>query len=282
MAPDSFLGQVMSDASGADSALAKPAAAVLERLEECVDFEQFGQMMRRRQEEIAAKIEQLEQANAALQEQVDEATVQAEDRQFAIEQREIKLASERRRKARAEAMQRAEAAALELDDLEAAEPAPAPAPSEPEPEPEPEPAAAFDFSQPASFAFTMPTAAPSTFSSWQSHAASVIDGWEVGAVETGVCAYWDAAASWGKIKRMAAGDRLNALGIARIALDEIYVHNLQLPMDALKRWLRRGESVQFTVGVTLMPKGPQAMAVVGVGEDGQPGAPLLCQQPAAL
>ena len=86
----------------------------------------------------------------------------------------------------------------------------------------------------------------------------------------------------GKIKRMVVGDRLNALGIAHIAADEIYVHNLQLPMDAAKRWLRRGESVQFTVGVTLQPKGPQAMGVVAVGVDGQPGAPLLCQQPPAL
>lgn len=111
-------------------------------------------MMRGRQEEIAEKIEQLEQANAALEAQVDAAKVQAEDYELAMEQQQIKLASERRRKARAEATHRAEVASLALDEVEAAEHTP-----EPEPEPEPQPAA-FDFSKPAAFAFTMPTAAP--------------------------------------------------------------------------------------------------------------------------
>ena len=99
---------------------------------------------------------------------------------------------------------------------------------------------------------------------------------------TGAVSYWDASAGWGKIKRMAVGGQLHALGIPQIGADEIFVHNLQLPMDAPKRWLRRGEAVQFTIGVTLAPKGPQAMRVVGIGADGIPGAPLLCQQPPLL
>ena len=99
---------------------------------------------------------------------------------------------------------------------------------------------------------------------------------------TGVVSYWDVSAGWGKIKRIAAGKRLHALGIPQIGQDEIFVHNLQLPMDVPKRWLRRGEAVQFTVGVTLAPKGPQAMQVVGLDTDGNPGAPLLCQQPPLL
>lgn len=99
---------------------------------------------------------------------------------------------------------------------------------------------------------------------------------------TGVVSYWDASSGWGKIKRMAVSEPLNALGVPLIGQDEIFVHNLQLPMDAPKRWLRRGEAVRFTVGITLVPKGPQAMAVVGIGSDGETEAPLLCQQPPLL
>ena len=100
---------------------------------------------------------------------------------------------------------------------------------------------------------------------------------------TGIVSYWDSSSGWGKIKRTAIGERVaNGLAIPQIGQDEIFVHNLQLPMDAPKRWLRRGEAVKFTVGVTLVPKGPQAMQVVGIGPDGEPGALLLCQQPPLL
>ena len=55
---------------------------------------------------------------------------------------------------------------------------------------------------------------------------------------------------------------------------EIFVHNTALPMDARRRWLRRGEQVEFTVGEG--EHGPQAIKVVGVGANGQ-RSPLLCQ-----
>ena len=61
------------------------------------------------------------------------------------------------------------------------------------------------------------------------------------------------------------------------------MHNTSLPMDARRRWLRRGEQVQFEVGMMRhSPHGaadsPQAIRVVGVGPDGTAPAPLLCQQ----
>lgn len=54
-------------------------------------------------------------------------------------------------------------------------------------------------------------------------------------------------------------------------------------MDARRRWLRRGEQVEFEVGMmSHSPHGaadsPQATKVVGVGPDGTAPAPLLCQQ----
>ena len=42
-----------------------------------------------------------------------------------------------------------------------------------------------------------------------------------------------------------------------------FVEIVQLPMDSRRRWLKRGETVQFTVGVGAKGKGPQAMGVVG-------------------
>ena len=50
-------------------------------------------------------------------------------------------------------------------------------------------------------------------------------------------------------------------------------------MDAPRRWLCRGERVRFTVTLGAEGKGPQATAVVGVGEAGSV-VPLLCQQQA--
>eukprot|EP01043_Picozoa_sp_COSAG02_P046108 COSAG02_NODE_4284_length_5548_cov_60.092127_2_plen_100_part_00 len=54
-------------------------------------------------------------------------------------------------------------------------------------------------------------------------------------------------------------------------------------MDARRRWLRRGEQVEFEVGMMSHsphagPDTPQAIKVVGVGPDGKSPAPLLCQQ----
>lgn len=283
----SFLAQLMADA-----AASKPAAAVMRRLEECIDFEAFGTMMRRRHESVSSQIDQLEQANDLLQARVDAAKAaqaqQQEDATLAEEQLAIRKASERRRRAREDAVRRAAEAAQDLDVLEAS-----PQP-EPEPEPEPRPAASPSPPQPQPFN-------GSGSNSWQFHPARVVgpilpqNGWEVGSIETGVVSYWDAAAGWGKIKRMAMiineseSESAAATGAAvggrvppRIGKDEIFVHNLQLPMDAPKRWLRRGEAVQFRVGVAAVPKGPQATAVVGVGADGSVGCPLLCQQPPLL
>jgi hypothetical protein len=306
---DRFLAQVMADADGSSGIAAiKPAAAVMRRLEEALDFQQFGLMMRQRHERVFsrigqleqsrdslqaqidmararaqqprafAQIEQLEQARRSLQAQIDEAKAQAQQKldadELAFEQRSIRDASERRRRAREDAMRRAAETALDLDDeTERVPPAEPVSALVPEPEPELHTQAQTQTAAPGSFG---------GWSSWQSHPArEVAPGWEVGTVETGVVSYWDPA-GWGKIKRMAVGGKLNSLGIPQIGDGEIFVHNLQLPMDSPKRWLRRGEAVQFTVGVTLAPKGPQAMAVVGVGADGEPGAALLCQQPPLL
>lgn len=94
--------------------------------------------------------------------------------------------------------------------------------------------------------------------------------------ETGVVRYWDTSSGWGKIKRMDIGVSLNALGVARTR--QIFVHNLQLPtLDAPTRWLRRGDAVRLTVGVTLALQGAQATAMVGVGSDGETIAPLSYQ-----
>lgn len=54
-------------------------------------------------------------------------------------------------------------------------------------------------------------------------------------------------------------------------------------MDARRRWLRRGEQVEFEVGLmSHSPHAgadtPQAIKVVGVGPAGESPAPLLCQQ----
>ena len=48
---------------------------------------------------------------------------------------------------------------------------------------------------------------------------------------------------------------------------EIYVHNTALPMDARRRWMRRGEQVEFTVAQG--EDGPTASNVIGVGPNGE-------------
>jgi hypothetical protein len=48
-------------------------------------------------------------------------------------------------------------------------------------------------------------------------------------------------------------------------------------MGARRRWLRRGEKVEFTVAPGPHGHGPQATRVVGVGPAGESPAPLLCQ-----
>ena len=231
--------------------------------------------------------------------------------EFAREQAAIKEASERRRQAReaaAEAMRRE----LDAEDSErqtgaevAAEAARQERLSALDPEPEPEPA---ERKPPVDWA---PSRQASTIQSlvapdegtteelaalgsdllelqqlqdseWTTVGAKgAPGGWEVGSVQMGVVSFWNQGAGWGKIKRMAGAAKLHPKRPARKGWNqEIFVHNTQLPMDSRRRWLKRGEKVQFTVGVGAKGKGPQAMAVVGVGEDDVVGAPLLCQQQA--
>ena len=105
---DRFLEQTLSDLKNAPtgSPAAQAAAAVMERLEECADFERFGVMMRRRHEAL-----QSGQGDEATDEDEDE------DAEFAREQAAIKEATERRRQAREAA---AEAMRRELDAEETA------------------------------------------------------------------------------------------------------------------------------------------------------------------
>jgi outer membrane murein-binding lipoprotein Lpp len=266
--PHSFLAQLMADA-----ATSEPAAAAMRYLEACIDFEQFGTMMRQRSERISSQIQELEQSNERLQNDVEAAKAAhaklqqqeaEEEAELIREQQAIRDARERRRRAREDAMHRVAAAASSSDSLE----------------PEPD-------LQPGSVADDLP-------GSWQSHPARIVgpilpqNGWEIGNVEHGVVSYWDARRGWGKIQRTVApatdqysNDDPTPSSATRIGKDEIFVHNLQLPMDAPKRWLRRGEMVQFTVGLTVVPRGPQACGVVGLsaGADGDAGmrVSLLCQ-----
>ena len=139
---DRFLEQTLSDLKNAPagSPAAQAAAAVMERLEQCANFERFGVMMRRRHEAL-----QSGQGDEATDDDEDE----DEDTEFAREQVAIKEASERRRQAREAA---AEAMRRELDAEETAVAASAEADAatarqervyameaaSPEPEPEPE------------------------------------------------------------------------------------------------------------------------------------------------
>ena len=120
---------------------------------------------------------------------------------------------------------------------------------------------------------------------WTMVGAGKGNAWEVGATHTGVVSYWNQGAGWGKIKvctRTAEPSligylsmfihsqywgRLLAVGCCTQRMDgatklhpkrparrgwnnEIFVHNTQLPMDAKRRWLKRGEQVQVRYGQT--------------------------------
>ncbi len=219
VSPDDFLAQLMVDASGRSGLGAvNPAAAILRRLEECIDFQQFGLMMRQRHERlfseigqleqaeeslqaqitvaaacaqqprVFARIQQLEQAKQSLHAQIDAAKAHAQAQQdaeyelsLAREQQVIRDASERRRRAREDAMRRATEteAALDADKQETVphlQPEPEP---EPEPEMEPEPQT---LTQMKAQTQTQPNAFGG-WTSWQSHPARVVGcGWEVGSV----------------------------------------------------------------------------------------------------
>ena len=203
----SFLSQLMTDASGGSGlGAAKPAAAIMRRLEECIDFQKFGLMMRQRHERVFSEIGQLEQAKESLQAHIDMATARGQQPQvlsqisqleqakeslqdqldaakaralvqqnahdelgLAREQQAIRDASERRRRAREGALRRAAETEAAMD-ADAREITPEPEP-EPEPQPEPKPQP-----EPQSSAF-------GGWTSWQSHPARMIgDGWEVGSV----------------------------------------------------------------------------------------------------
>lgn len=135
---DTFLQQCMSDIQTAapESAAARAAQAVMDRLNECADFELFGAMMRRRYESIQAAGGSLEDDEEPSPEPEPEPELSADDMAFAREQEQIRAARERRKRAREEAIARAAAAAEEIDDLDAQG-----CGSEPQPEPEQEPQA---------------------------------------------------------------------------------------------------------------------------------------------
>ena len=76
-----------------------------------------------------------------------------------------------------------------------------------------------------------------------------VGGWEVGSIMCGVVSYWNRERGWGKIKRLQKGQLHPKRPPRKNWHQEIFVHNTQLPMDARRRWLRRGERVQFTVAL---------------------------------
>ena len=371
---DTLLSQLMSDLSDAppESARATVAAGVMERLEECADFERFGAMMRGRYEALQREQQQQPPAAAAgggggnaLGEggtQLPERC--SEDDEFAREQQQIREASERRRRARMEAMRRAEGAADELDaeleaerkqqqeqcphaerfaglctlcgeQVDAMPPQPGDSPTASlqarQPEPEPEPAAAQPIMFPEqSFESRAGGGGSGSGASNGDDALTSWEGWELGSVCRGTVSYWNATEAWGKIKcqlkkkkvtmahdvttTAAPATAVGAVGavatttykttvtttrpggnsttVTRVSAPgssfsavtttvppgerDIYVHNTQLPMDAPRRWLQRGEKVEFIVGRTLN-KDPQATHVVGVDDEGNAGAHLLCQ-----
>ena len=173
---ENFLEQVMSDMKTAPpgSPAAIAAGAVLQRLEECADFERFGLMMRQRFESIQAAEEQLpggQDDDDAWETAVDSGGPgDGGEAELMREQQQIKADRERRMRARKEAMDRATAAALELDKAEA--------------ESEPEPAAADEIH-------------------WQDGSdfgahRPFLAGWEVGSVHRGVVSFWEHGQSqWG-------------------------------------------------------------------------------------
>jgi hypothetical protein len=132
---DDFLARVLRDIAeaGPGSASAAASTAVMQRLEECADFERFGEMMRQRYEDTmqdsgGGKGSGEEADGDAAEEQEDAAAAVAAvgaagggaEEDFAREQREIREAMARRKSAREQATQRAAAAAAELDAADAA------------------------------------------------------------------------------------------------------------------------------------------------------------------
>ena len=263
--PDQFLQRVMDDMKYAppDSPAAKAATKVVARLDECADFEQFGTMMRAKFESLQAGADPTpeddgivfgDHAQAGGEPAAAGGEGGGEDAEFAREQQRINEARERRKRAREAAIRRAEEAAQELDDAPEPEPEP-----EPEPQPQPQPEGEGEFE----------------VNGWEAGGdfGKPADAWEAGTVHRGVVSSWEtgggsATGSWGTILKMGK--------------PEIYVHNTALPMDAARRWLRRGEQVEFTVGEHPLTGGTQALDVVGVGADGTAPAPLLCQQMAGF
>lgn len=218
-----FMSSLMSSLTGAppQSACTAVAASVLQRLEECADFEKFGAMMRARYEAAQHKPE-----NDCDAEGGSPQLLGTEDETFAHEQQQIREASERRRRARMEAVRRAEEAADELDaELEREritrqESCPhtdvfagmctlcgeqvkpvhtvplqcsfgSAATQQPGLEPEPQ-----RMSSPSSSGMEI-----------QSDNVGIVldscwDGWEVGSVCQGIVSFWDTHDAWGKIKRL--------------------------------------------------------------------------------
>ena len=175
IAPDQFLQQCLADikTAPAGSAAARAAQAVMDRLEECADFERFGTMMRRRYESIQAAGGSVEEDNdlpSQLEPQTEpHAELSSEEAAFMREQEQIRAARERRKRAREEAVARAAAAAEEIDVFDA----------QPEPEPEPEP---------------QPSENPTTgaLDSWEDGSDfAPPPKWEVGTVHRGVVSFWE-------------------------------------------------------------------------------------------
>eukprot|EP01043_Picozoa_sp_COSAG02_P014027 COSAG02_NODE_571_length_20173_cov_14.694032_6_plen_391_part_00 len=208
---DTFMSTLMSTLNDAppQSTRVTNAATVLERLEECTDFEKFGLMMRTRHQAAQHKPGEVRSA---------------EEEEFAREQQQIREASERRRHARMEAMRRAEEVVDELDaelDRERSTqqqlcphaelfagmctlcgeqvvPSLGSAVAcQPEPETQREielkasPTSAQQFSRSSE---TVAGDMGSIDRCW--------DGWEAGSVCRGIVSFWNANDGWGKIKRL--------------------------------------------------------------------------------
>ena len=181
IAPDQFLQQCLADIKTAPpgSAAARAAQAVMERLEECADFERFGTMMRRRYERIQAaggSVEDDDDLPSQPEPQTEtHAELSSEEAELMREQEHIRAARERRKRAREEAVARAAAAAEEIDVFDA-QPEP-----EPEPEPEQEP-------QPPE----KPTSTTGALDSWEDGSDfAPPPKWEVGTVHRGVVSFWE-------------------------------------------------------------------------------------------
>lgn len=217
---DTFMSTLMSTVNDAPPHSTRLAVAtnVLERLDECADFEKFGAMMRARHQ---ATVSKPVMSDAAIETWPQQRS--SEDEEFAREQQRIREASERRRRARIEAMQRAEETADELDaELQmemiarqetcphaelyagmctlcgeqvvsarkiSAHHSVGSVSHRPktdlEPEPEPE---------------RKPASSGSTDSIGKSNECCW-DGWEVGSVCCGTVSFWNTNAGWGKIMR---------------------------------------------------------------------------------